>query len=133
MVGIVRASLRYLIPASIGLVVALVDLGNVELLFAGTFLLLMGFVVGWWWPGQWWLSGLLMGGVLPLVQLWALLVRFPMPYVPDPLQGLFLLGPALLMAGFGAVVHQKTRYTPAALHARLRRAPPLEDHDHQAS
>ncbi|WP_027881515.1 hypothetical protein [Meiothermus rufus] len=131
MVEVVRAGLRYLVPASIGLVVALADLGNVDLLFAGTFLLLMGFVVGWWWPGQWWLSGLLMGGVLPLVQLWALLVRFPMPYVPDPLQGLFLLGPALLMAGFGAVVHRKTPYAPTALRSRLRRAKQADDPNYE--
>ncbi len=131
MVEVVRGGLRYLVPVSIGLLVALADLGNVDLLFAGTFLLLMGFVVGWWWPRQWWLSGLLMGGVLPLVQLWALLMRFPMPYVPDPLQGLFLLGPALLMAGFGAIVQQKIPYTSAALRACLRRARQADYHDYE--
>lgn len=123
--------LRYLVPVSVGLLVALADLGNVDLLFAGTWLLLMGFVVGWWWPQQWWLSGLLMGGILPLVQLWASLVQFPMPYMPDPLQGLLLLVPALLMAGFGAIVHQKTPYTPAALRARLRRAQQADYHDYE--
>jgi hypothetical protein len=129
----VRALLRFFIPAGIGLLVALADLGNVDLLFAGTLLLLLGFVVGWWWPRQWWLSGLLMGGVLPLVQLWALTTQFPMPYVPDPLQGLLLLFPALLMAGFGAIVHQKTPYTPAALRARLRRARQADYHDYEQS
>lgn len=114
-----------------GLLVALADLGNVDLLFAGTLLLLMGFVVGWWWPRQWWLSGLLLGGILPLVQLWASVVQLPMPYVPDPLQGLLLLIPALLMAGFGAVVHNKTPYTPAALRARLRRAQQADYHDYE--
>ncbi|MCX7783450.1 MAG: hypothetical protein N2318_07355 [Meiothermus sp.] len=129
----IRRFLRYLIPAGIGLLVALGDLGNVDLLFAGTLLLLMGFVVGWWWPRQWWLSGLLMGGILPLVQLWATVAQFPMPYVPDPLQGLLLLIPALLMAGFGAIVHQKTPYTPAALRARLRRARQADYHDYEES
>lgn len=129
----IRIILRYLIPAGIGLLVALGDLGNVDLLFAGTLLLLMGFVVGWWWPRQWWLSGLLMGGILSLVQLWATLAQFPMPYVPDPLQGLLLLIPALLMAGFGAIVHQKTPYTPAALRARLRRARQADYHDYEES
>lgn len=127
----IRRLLRYVIPAGIGLLVALGDLGNVDLLFAGTLLLLMGFLVGWWWPRQWWLSGLLMGGILPLVQLWATLDQFPMPYVPDPLQGLLLLMPALLMAGFGAIVHQKTPYTPAALRARLRRAQQADYHDYE--
>jgi hypothetical protein len=74
-----------------------------------------------------------MGGILPLVQLWASLVRFPMPYVPDPLQGLLLLIPALLMAGFGAMVHQKTPYTPTALRARLRRARQADYHDYEES
>lgn len=123
----IRPLLRYLVPVSVGLLVALADLGNVDLLFAGTWLLLMGFVVGWWWPQQWWLSGLLMGGILPLVQLWASLVQFPMPYMPDPLQGLLLLIPALLMAGFGAIVHQKTPYTPSA----LRRARQADYHDYE--
>lgn len=121
---------RYLVPVGMGLLVALADLGNVDLLFAGTLLLLMGFVVGWW-PRQWWLSGLLLGGILPLVQLWASVVQLPMPYVPDPLQGLLLLIPALLMAGFGAIVHNKTPYTPAALRARLRRAQQADYHDYE--
>ncbi|WP_337867272.1 hypothetical protein [Meiothermus sp.] len=125
----IRKSFRYLIPTGVGLLVALGDLGNVDLLFAGTLLLLTGFLLGWWWPRQWWLSGLLMGGILPLVQLWASVAQFPMPYVPDPLQGLLLLIPALLMAGFGAIVHQKTPYTPAALRARLRRAQQADYHD----
>lgn len=121
--------LPYLIPPLLGLGVALADLGNVDLLFAATLLLVGGFGVGWWWPKTWWIGGLLLGGVLPLVQLWALWSRFPMPYIPDPLRGLLFLLPAVLMAGFGAIVHEKTPYTKAALQARLRRSSQADEHE----